>query len=108
MNVFMLFAGSGALVILTSHAAIDDRELLDKLTTKGVDKFIAYRIPQDLAKARYGMHFDVVAHDLSESDDLRVLDSDGTRALRLFRFDEMSGPFFHEPAVPPRTETLAA
>lgn len=100
MNVFILFAGSGALVVLTSHASIHDPELLEKLTAKGIDKFIAYRVPLALAKSRYGMHFEVVAHGLSETDDLRVLDFDGTRALRLFSFAEMIGPYIHEPATP--------
>ena len=108
MNVFILFAGSGPLVVLTSHASIDDPELLDKLAAKGIDKFLAYNIPLGLAKARYGMHFDIVARGLSETDDLRVLDFDGTRALRLFGFTEMTGPFIHEQATPARIGTQAA
>lgn len=97
MNIFILFGGSGPLVIQTSYDSIDNPILLDKLAAKGIDKFLAYTVPLDLAKERYGMHFNIVAHDLSETNDLRVLDCDGTRALHLFRFDEMSGPFFYEP-----------
>ena len=99
MNVFMLFAGSGPLVILTSYASIEDPALLEKLAAKGIDKYLAYSIPLDLAKARYGLHFEIVARGLSESDDLRVLDFDGTRAFRLFGFNEMTGPFAHESAM---------
>lgn len=108
MNVFMLFTGSGPVVILTSHAAIEDPALVEKLAAKGIDKFLAYSIPLALAKARYGMHFDIVARDLKESDDLRVLDFDGSRAFRLFHFSEMTGPFVHEVATPPRVGSLAA
>jgi hypothetical protein len=107
MNVFMLFTGSGPLVILTSHAAIDDRALLEKLWAKGIDKFLAYAIPLDLARTRYGMHFDIVARSLAETDDLRVLDFDGSRAFRLFSFSEMSGPVAHEEPTPPRVGSLA-
>jgi hypothetical protein len=107
MNVFMLFTGSGPLVILTSHAAIDDPALLEKLAAKGVDKFFAFRIPLALAQARYGMHFDIVARSLAETDDLRVLDFDGARAFRLFAFKEMSGPVVHEAPMPPRVGSLA-
>lgn len=96
MNVFILFAGSGPLVILTSHDSLTDPDLLDKLAAKGIDKFLAYAIPLPLAKERYGLHFNVVAHDLSETDDLRVLDFDGNRALRLFDFAEMTGPIIRE------------
>ncbi|CAN7601155.1 hypothetical protein LJR219_004558 [Phenylobacterium sp. LjRoot219] len=98
MNVFMLFTGSGPLVILTSHASIEEPGLLEKLAGKGVDRFLAYEIPLGLAKARYGMHFDIVARSLAETDDLRVLDFDGARAFRLFSFAEMSGPMAHEAA----------
>jgi hypothetical protein len=108
MNVFMLFTGSGPLVILTSYAATDDPALLEKLAAKGVDKFLAYRIPYTLAQMRYGMHFDVVARSLAETDDLRVLDFDGSRALRLFAFSEMSGPVVHEAPTSSRVGSLAA
>lgn len=98
MNVFMLFTGSGPLVILTSHASIEEADLLEKLAGKGLDKFLAYEIPLALAMTRYGMHFEVVARSLAETDDLRVLDFDGARAFRLFRFSEMTGPVVHEGA----------
>jgi hypothetical protein len=101
MNAFMLFAGSGPLVILTSHDSIEDPELLAKLSAKGVDKFLAYELPLELAKSRYGMHFDIVARSLGETDDLRVLDFDGGRAFQLFSFAEMSGPTVHEKAPAP-------
>jgi hypothetical protein len=107
MNVFILFAGGGPLVILTSHASIEDQALLEKLAAKGIDKFLAYSVPVALAKARYGMHFDVVARDLSETDDLRVLDFDGARAFRLFSFKEMAGPLVYEAPTPPRVGSLA-
>ena len=101
MKAFMLFLGSGPLVILTSHDSIENPELLEKLAAKGADKFLAYELPLALAKERYGMHFDIVARSLAETDDLRVLDVDGTRAFRLFSFSEMSGPTAHEPAARP-------
>ena len=108
MNVFMLFAGSGPLVILTSHATIEDQDLVEKLAAKGIDKFLAYKVPTALAMARYGMHFDIVARSLTETDDLRVLDFDGSRAFRLFAFAEMFGPVVHEAPTPPRMGSLAA
>ena len=82
MNSFLLMTGSGPLMILTSHDSIEDEKLLDKLLVKGIDKFIAYPVPEQLARERYGGHFNVVANDLHETDDLRVLDYDGERAFR--------------------------
>ena len=96
MHVFFLFTGSGPLVILTSYASVEDPSLLRKLASKGIEKFLAYEIPLALAKQRYARHFDVVCQDLSQTDDLRVLDYNGPRALHLFTFDEMGTPMTHE------------
>ena len=98
MKAYMLFAGSGPIVVLTSHASVLDAPLIEKLAGKGIKKFIAYEIPMDLAKKRYGMHFSVVEGDLRETDDLRVLDYNGDRAFNLFRFDELGPPVTHEAA----------
>ncbi|MEN8174841.1 MAG: hypothetical protein ABFS23_03705 [Pseudomonadota bacterium] len=96
MKVFMLITGSGPVVILTSHAAVEDPALVEKLQTKGIEKFLAYEVPYELARERYGGHFTVVANDLHESDDLRVLDYNGERAFRLFRMDELGPLVVHE------------
>jgi hypothetical protein len=98
MNAFLLFTGSGPIVILSSYASIEDPVLLAKLAAKGINKFLAYSIPFDLVRSRYGQHFDVVSKDLNETDDLRVLDFDGARAFRLFSFKEMGPPMAHEGA----------
>ena len=97
MKTAMLFTGSGPIVILTSHDSVADPILLEKLKAKGIERFMAYEIPLDLAKARYGGHFIAVVNDLHETDDLRVLDYNGERAFALFRFDELGGPVFYEP-----------
>ena len=102
MKTMMLFTGSSPLVILTSHDHVTDPKLVEKLVAKGIDKFIAYEIPLELAKERYGGHFAVVVGDLHESDDLRILDYNGERAFKLFHFGEMGQPMFfeaHEKAV---------
>ena len=98
MKSFMLMAGSGPLMILTSHASIEDPVVLEKLAAKGLDKFLSYEVPIELAKQRYKGHFTVVANDLQETDDLRVLDYSGERAFRLFSFDELGTATVHEPS----------
>lgn len=96
MKAIMLFTGSGPVVILTSYSSATDPGLLERLKAKGISKFIAFELPLELAKRRYGGHFAVVAQDLHETDDLRVLDFDGQRAFRLFRFDELGNAAFYE------------
>ena len=97
MKAFMLFTGSGPLVILTSHDAIPAPGLPAKVAATGIENLIAHEIPRARARARYGGHFDVVLRDLHESDDLRILDYNGERAFRLFRLAELGRPILHEP-----------
>jgi hypothetical protein len=97
MKAALLLTGSGPIVILTSHPTITDPQLIAKLHAKGIDKFIAYEIPMEVAKQRYDGHFDMVMRDLSQTDDLRVLDFSGDRAFRLFRIAELGTPVVHEP-----------
>jgi hypothetical protein len=93
MKAYMLITKSGPIVVLTSHTSILDTFLLEKL---GIEKFIAYEIPIGLAEQRYGAHFTVVRGDLRETDDLRVLDEDGERAFKLFRFEQLGPPLVRE------------
>jgi hypothetical protein len=96
MKAALLFAGSGPLVILTSHASLTDPVLLGELRAKGIDKFIAYELPLPMVEQRYGGHFHAVMSDLHETDELRVLDFNGERAFRLFHLTELGEPIMHE------------
>ena len=99
MKVAMLFTGSGPIVILTSHDSVTDPTLLEKLEAKGIERFLAYELPLDLAKKRYGGHFNTVLNDLHETDDLRVLDYNGERAFGLFALTELGSPVIYDPAA---------
>lgn len=89
MKAILLLTASGPMVILTSYETPTAPGLLKKLEAKGISKFIAYEIPLESARQRYGGHFAIVQQDLHESDDLRVLDYSGERVFSLFSFDEL-------------------
>ena len=89
MKAMLLLTGSGPVVILTASENPTAPELLQGLAEKGIEKFIAYEIPIELAKQRYGAHFAAVANDVHETDRLRILDFNGQRVFALFRFDEL-------------------
>jgi hypothetical protein len=108
MKAALVFAGSGPIVILTSYPSLSDPGLLRALKAHGVGKFIAYELPLDIVAARYGGHFQVVMNDARDSDDLRVLDVNGERAFRLFRFSELGPAIMHDEEQPEgRTKTTA-
>jgi hypothetical protein len=96
MKALMLLTGGGSMVILTSFDSPTASGLIAKLAGKGINKFIAYELPIELAQERYGKHFAVVQQDLHESDDLRILDYNGERAFNLFRFDELGPATLYE------------
>jgi hypothetical protein len=97
MKALLLITGSGPMVVLSSHQAPDDDVLVGKLRAKGIEKFMAYELPLDEVRAKYGGHFQTVVNDLHETDDLRVLDVNGQRVFGLFRLSDLARPFVHEP-----------
>lgn len=96
MKVMMLLTAGGPMVIMTSLESPTAPALLRELASKGIEKFIAYEIPEELAKDRYGHHFDTVAHDIHETDQLRILDFNGQRAFSLFHFEDLGPPTRYE------------
>lgn len=96
MKVMLLLTGGGPMVIMTSTESPTAPELLKELASKGIHKFIAYEIPVELAQKRYGNHYATVARDVHETDALRVLDFNGHRAFKLFRFSDLGPPTRYE------------
>jgi len=96
MKAGVFFTGSGPIVILTSHSSLTDTNLIKKLSSKGIHKFIACEIPENLARKKYGHHYDVVLDDLKQEDCLRVIDFDGHHILAKFSFKELGEPIFYE------------
>ena len=96
MKAGLFFTGTGPILILTTYKSLTDPKLVDKLTQKGIKKFIAYEVQEELVKQRYGNHFNVILGDLKQTDDLRVLDYDGHHVFYNFSLNEMGEPIYHE------------
>lgn len=96
MRAGVIFTGTGAMLVLTSYESLREPKFVEKLANKGIRKFIAYELPFESVKERYGKHFAIIMGDLHQTDDLRVLDYDGHHVLKKFSFAEMGPPFHHE------------
>jgi hypothetical protein len=96
MKAGIIFTGTGPILILTSYESFSDSDFIEKLRIKGIEKFIAFEVPEELCRKRYGRHFDVILGDLHQTDDLRVLDYNGHTVLKNFSFRELGEPYFHE------------
>ena len=96
MKAGIFFTGTGPILILTSYESLGDPNLIQKLRQKGIKKYIAYEIREDLVRERYGQHFNVILGDLKQTDDLRVLDYDGHHVFYNFSLNELGKPIFHD------------
>jgi len=96
MKAGIFFTGTGPILILTTYDALDDSNLIEKLSIKGIKKYIAYEVDREKVKEKYGKHFNVILGDLRQSDDLRVLDYDGHHVFYSFSLKELGEPVFYE------------
>jgi hypothetical protein len=96
MKAGIFFTGTGPILILTSYDSLNDPKLVEKLSFKGIQKYIAYEVPEEQVKEKYGNHYAVIRGDLKQSDDLRVLDYDGHHVFYSFSIRDLGEPVFHE------------
>ncbi len=97
MKAGVIFTGTGPILVLTSYNSFADQKFVEKLSAKGIKKFIAQEVPIEKVKEKYGMHYTVVMADLHETDDLRVLDYDGHHIFLNFSFKDLGNPVHYEP-----------
>ena len=81
---------------MDKHIFIRMNQIKSGMIEKGIKKFIAYEIPEDRVRQRYGQHFNVILGDLKQTDDLRVLDYDGHHVFYNFALNEMGEPIYHD------------
>jgi hypothetical protein len=95
MCAYLIFTGSGPILILTTYPSVNDERLVAKLRHKGIAKFIAYEVPLERTRALYGVPFEAIAADLAGQEDLRVLDFNGHHIFASFRLSELGNPVRH-------------
>jgi len=96
MRAYLVFTGSGPILVLATYPALTDARLLEKLRYKGIDKFIAYEVDLEAVRARYPQSFENVARDLEAEEDLRVLDFNGHQIMANFSLQELGEPIKFE------------
>lgn len=96
MKAAIVFTGGGPVIFLTSYDSFKEPGFTKKLAGRGISKFIAYEIPIDKVKEKYGKHFEVVTNDVKETDDLRCLDYNGFNVFHNFSLKELGEPVYYE------------
>jgi len=106
MEAALVFTGSGPILVLTTFESLQAPDFLERLAARGISKFIAHTVPLELVKKRYGARFSAIMGDLSQKDDLRVLDIDGHHIFKNFSFEEMGSPLYSPPLQEPAREAV--
>ena len=92
MRAYIVFSGTGPILLLTTYPALTDERLVHKLAQKGIIKFIGYEVSVDRARSVYGVPFEVISADLETAEDCRVLDFNGHHIFSSFSFKEFGEP----------------
>jgi hypothetical protein len=95
MKAYIIFSGTGPILVLTTYPKLENPNLLEKLQHKGMQKFIAYEVPLETVRRIYGVPFEVIATDLEKTEDLRVLDFNGHHIFSRFTLTELGEPIKH-------------
>lgn len=88
-RAYLIFSGSGPLLVLSTYPSLDDERLLGKLGYKGIDKFLAYEVAVDAVADRYPDAYPQVVRDLEGEEDLRVVDFNGHQIMARFSLSEL-------------------
>ncbi|MFZ0926988.1 MAG: hypothetical protein WAN11_00195 [Syntrophobacteraceae bacterium] len=106
MKAALIFTGSGPILVLTSFESLESPDFIQRLSARGISKFIAHEVPLELVQKRYGKRFSVIMSDLSQSDDMRVMDIDGHHVFKSFSFEELGPPIYPPPLQKPTREAV--
>lgn len=94
MKAALIFTGSGPILVLTTFDSVQSPDFLERLAARGINRFIIHEVAPELVQKRYGARFSAVIGDLSQKDDLRVMDIDGHHVLNSFAFEEIGAPIY--------------
>lgn len=92
MRAYLIFTGSGPILVLSTYPKLTDDRLIQKLRYKGIDKFIAYQVDLEAVEPRYPNSYQKVSADLQGNEDIRVLDFNGHQIMSNFSLDSLGDP----------------
>lgn len=95
MKAYLLFTGTGPILILTTFPGVTDSRLTERMAHKGIVKFIAYQVSIERTRELYSVPMAVIEADLAGREDVRVLDFNGHHIFANFRLSELSEPIRH-------------
>lgn len=95
-RAYLVFTGTGPILVLSTYPTLTDPRLVDKLRYKGIDKFIAYEVDLGAVRQRYAHSYESIVKDLEKEEDIRVLDFNGHQIMTNFSLQELGEPIKYE------------
>jgi hypothetical protein len=97
IRVYVVFTGSGPILMATRLSSGMQGDMARQhLANKGINKYIAFEVSQEMAEKHYGTRFTAAVNRLASDTDLRVVDVDGHHVFNSFSFAEMGEPVYIE------------
>ena len=91
-RAYLIFTGTGPILILSTYPTLTDGRLVEKLRYKGIEKFIAYEVDLTAVSKRYPRSYAPTIADLGSDEDIRVLDFNGHQIMANFSLSELGEP----------------
>ncbi len=92
LRSYLLFTGSGPILVLSTYPKLTDERLVDTLRFKGIERFIAYEVDLDAVVSLYAERFERMKGEIAHGEDFRVLDFDGHQIMAKFSLDALGDP----------------
>ena len=88
-RAYIVFTGTGPILVLSTYSDLKDDRLLEKLRYKGISSFIAYQVDLAAVRKRYEHSYENIAEDLAQDEDIRVLDFNGHQIMANFSLEQL-------------------
>ena len=91
-RAYLIFTGTGPILILSTYAELTDGRQIEKLRYKGIEKFLAYEVDLEAVAKRYPQSYAPTIESLGTDEDIRVLDFNGHQIMANFSLSELGDP----------------
>ncbi len=91
-RAYLVFTGSGPMLLLSSYPKLTDERVVQKLRYRGIEKFMAYQVDLEAVETRYPDAYGEIIESLEENEDIRVVDFNGHQIMANFSLDALGDP----------------
>ena len=91
-RAYLIFSGSGPILVLSSYPKLTDERVVQRLRFKGIERFIAYEVDIEAVRERYPDSHQRASEDLAAEEDIRVVDFNGHQIMANFSLEALGDP----------------